>query len=96
LTTETLSFATDGQLATSSPTSLSFTVPNGGPFTLDMSQSSQLATNYTVLSASVNGNAASEVQRSRFRRWLPLCRVREWRAVPTYRIPSPTCRAPTT
>jgi flagellar hook protein FlgE len=88
LTTETLSFGTDGQLTTSSPTSLSFTVPNGGPFTLDMSQSSQLATDYTVLSASVNGNAASEVQRVEISDDGYLYAVFENGArVPTYRIP---------
>jgi flagellar hook protein FlgE len=63
LATTTLSFDATGQFASGSPTSISFTIPNGGSFTLDMSQSSQLATDYTVLSAFVNGNAASEVQR---------------------------------
>jgi flagellar hook protein FlgE len=63
LATTTLSFDASGQFASGSPTSIAFTIPNGGSFNLDMSQSSQLATDYTVLSAFVNGNAASEVQR---------------------------------
>ncbi len=63
LTTSTLSFDALGQLAAGSPTSVAFTIPNGAAFTLDMSQSSQLATDYTVLGASVNGNASSEVER---------------------------------
>jgi flagellar hook protein FlgE len=40
---------------------MTFTIPNGAPFTLDLSQSSQLATDYTVLSAAVDGNAPSAV-----------------------------------
>jgi flagellar hook protein FlgE len=59
--TTTLSFGADGQFAPASPTSMTFTVPNGAAFTLDLSQSSQLATDYTVLSAAVNGNAPSGV-----------------------------------
>ncbi len=51
--------ATTGALT--SPTSLSFTVPNGQPMTLDLSQTTQLATGYTVLTASTNGNAPSPV-----------------------------------
>ena len=54
---------TTGQLDGSSPTSLDIPIPNGGTVTLDMSQSSQLATDYTVLDAAVNGNAPSEVER---------------------------------
>jgi flagellar hook protein FlgE len=58
----TLTFDATGHLATASPTSLSFTIPNGAAFTLDMTQTSQLATNYTVLNAVVDGNAPSGVQ----------------------------------
>jgi flagellar hook protein FlgE len=64
LVTDTLVFdATTGQLDAASPTSLDIPIPNGGTVTLDMSQSSQLAAGYTVLDASVNGNAPSEVER---------------------------------
>jgi flagellar hook protein FlgE len=63
LATTALTFDASGQLAPASPTSVSFTVPNGAAFTLDMSQSSQLATDYRVLSASVDGNSPSEVER---------------------------------
>ena len=51
--------ATTGALT--SPTSVSFTVPNGQPMTLDLSQTTQLATSYTILTASTNGNAPSPV-----------------------------------
>jgi flagellar hook protein FlgE len=64
LVTDTLLFdATTGQLDGASPTSVDIPVPNGGTVTLDMSQSSQLATNYTVLDAAVDGNAPSQVER---------------------------------
>ena len=54
---------TTGQLDGSSPTSLDIAIPNGGTVALDMSQSSQLATDYTLLDAAVNGNPPSEVER---------------------------------
>jgi flagellar hook protein FlgE len=54
---------TTGQLDPSSATSLAIPVPNGATVNLDMSQSSQLATDYTLLDAAVNGNAPSEVER---------------------------------
>jgi len=60
----TLTFdPSDGQPAVASPTSVSFAVPQGSTLTLDMSQSSQLATDYTVLEASADGNAPSTVDR---------------------------------
>jgi flagellar hook protein FlgE len=59
-TTLTFNQAT-GALASGSPASLSIPIPNGASMTLDMSQTTQLATNYTVLSASANGNAPSPV-----------------------------------
>lgn len=56
----TMSFnSTTGALT--SPTSLTFTIPNGQSMTLDMSQTTQLATTYTLVSASANGNAPSPV-----------------------------------
>jgi flagellar hook protein FlgE len=55
--------ATTGQLDASSPTSFDIAIPNGGTVALDMSQSSQLATDYTLLDAAVNGNPPSEVER---------------------------------
>ena len=64
MATQTLVFdPTTGQLDPSSATSIDVPVPNGGTVSLDMGQSSQLATDYTVLNAEVNGNAPSEVDR---------------------------------
>jgi len=62
LSTTSLAFdPTTGNLASSSPTSLSVAIPNGGTIALDMSQTTQLAADYTVLKASVDGNAPSKV-----------------------------------
>ncbi len=64
LVTQTLLFdATTGELDGASATTVDIPVPNGGTVTLDMGQSTQLATDYTVLDAEVNGNAPSEVER---------------------------------
>ena len=62
LASTTFTFDATGGLAVASPTALSLTIPNGAAFTLDMSQTSQLATDYTVLNAAVDGNAPSGVQ----------------------------------
>ncbi len=64
LATTTLTFdPTTGDLDASSPTSISVAIPNGATMTLDMSETSQLAADYTVFKASVNGNAPSKVDR---------------------------------
>ncbi len=63
LATATLTFdPVTGALASGSPSSLSIPIPNGSAMKLDMSQTTQLATGYTVLSASANGNAPSQVE----------------------------------
>ena len=60
LTTGTLTFdPTTGALQSGSP--ISINIPNGQTMSLDMSQTTQLATSYTVLTASTNGNAPSQV-----------------------------------
>lgn len=62
LATTTLAFdPTSGSLTTASPTSLDVPIPNGGTVTLDMAQTTQLAADYTVFKASVDGNAPSKV-----------------------------------
>jgi flagellar hook protein FlgE len=61
LTTATVNFdPVDGTII--APTSLSLTVPDGQPITLDLSGSSQLAADYAVLTAEVDGQAPSGVQ----------------------------------
>jgi len=62
LSTATLSFdPSTGKLTSASPSTMSLTVPNGQTLTLDLSQTTQLAADYTVYKASVDGNAASKV-----------------------------------
>ena len=64
LATDTLVFdPTTGQLASGRPTSLTVPVPGGSNLVLDVSQTSELAAPYTVISAQVNGNAPSAVDR---------------------------------
>ncbi len=60
LLTDTLQFdPSTGDLTGGSPGSLVVNIPNGQALTLDISKSSQLAADFTVLNAQVNGNAAS-------------------------------------
>ena len=62
LTTTTLNFdGTTGALTGASAQALSIPVPNGATLTLDVSKTSQLATDYTVLGAKVDGNPPSGV-----------------------------------
>jgi flagellar hook protein FlgE len=62
LTTGTLTFdPTTGAIQAGTPTSFNVAIPNGSTMTLDVSQTTQLATSYTVLTASTNGNAPSQV-----------------------------------
>jgi flagellar hook protein FlgE len=60
LLTQILEFGPTGQLATGQPDTVLFTVPGGADIDLNISGLSQLATQYTVLAASVNGKPAGE------------------------------------
>lgn len=63
LVTTTLTFdPATGKLDGLSPTGIDVPIPNGQTVTIDLSQSSQLGTGYTVLDAGVNGNAPSEIE----------------------------------
>ena len=59
LATTTLTFDANGQYTGGSP--ISIPVPGGATLSIDMTRTSQLAANYNVLEAQVNGNAASAV-----------------------------------
>jgi len=60
LTTQTMVFdPTTGTITT--PTNLTFTVPNGQSATIDVSGMTQLATSFTMTKATVNGNAPAGV-----------------------------------
>jgi len=63
LATQTLTFdATTNHLATTSASTIDIPVPNGGTVTLDLSQTTQFAANYSVYDARVNGNPPSSIQ----------------------------------
>ena len=65
LASTTLDFSpTDGKLSSTSPTSLTFSVPGGTALTLDMSGTTQLGIGYVVSEATINGNAPSTVDRT--------------------------------
>ncbi|MEM9028181.1 MAG: flagellar hook protein FlgE [Pseudomonadota bacterium] len=61
ITTDTLVFDADGNLDASSPTSLSVAVPGGATMTFDLTGTTQLAADYTVLEVDADGNPASGV-----------------------------------
>jgi flagellar hook protein FlgE len=60
LATETLSFSSSGVLQSGSP--LTFTVDGGSPISVDLSNTTQLATSFDVTAATANGNAPSSVK----------------------------------
>ncbi len=63
LATQTLTFdPTSNNLTTTSASSIDIPVPNGGTVTLDLSQSTQFGTGYSVYDAHVNGNPPSAIQ----------------------------------
>ncbi|KQT80829.1 flagellar hook protein FlgE [Methylobacterium sp. Leaf466] len=63
LDTTTLTFGANGRIA--GPAAASFTIPNGGPFTLDMSTVTQLGSPYDV-KGQADGQAPSAVTGSEF------------------------------
>ena len=64
LATQTLSFdAATGALASTSATSVTVAIPNGNSLAIDLSQSTELAADYSIRSVSVNGSAPSDVDR---------------------------------
>ena len=63
LTTQTLTFdPTTGNLAPPSPTALSIAVPGGNTVSLNIASMTQLASPFSVSTATMDGNAPSEVQ----------------------------------
>jgi flagellar hook protein FlgE len=90
LGTETLNFDnTTGHFTTASPTSVSVAIPNGANLVLDMSGSSQLGGDYTLLDATVvNGSGPSEVDRIEIADDGTLYAVfQNGTRIPTYKIP---------
>lgn len=61
LVTQSLAFDPTNGKITTSPAEVTFTVPGGQSFTMDLSQMSELGTEYTVLDAKANGNPPSAI-----------------------------------
>ena len=89
LATATLTFdSATGKLSASSAQALSVPIPGGDTLTLDVSASSQVAADYSVLDAHVNGNAPSEVDRIEITGEGELVSIYKTGArVPAYHIP---------
>jgi flagellar hook protein FlgE len=90
LSTQTLNFDnTTGKLTGASPTSLNVPIPNGSTLVIDMTGSTQLGADYTLLDATVvNGNAPSPVDRIEIAEDGTLYTVFEsGTRIPTYKIP---------
>jgi flagellar hook protein FlgE len=66
LATETLNFGPDGRFVTGQADQITFTIPGGISFTADVSGTTQLATNFTVLSATANGSPAGRPEKIEF------------------------------
>ncbi|MFZ1110677.1 MAG: flagellar hook protein FlgE [Rhodomicrobium sp.] len=88
LTSATLTFNSTGQLSSTSPSPITVPVTNGQSMTLDMSQTTQLATSYTVMTAKTNGNAPSQVSNVNIGTGGTLSAVyQNGSVVPAYNIP---------
>lgn len=96
LATTTLTFdPVTGALAGGSPTTITIPVPDGSNLTLDLSESSQLAADYTVVDASVDGNGPSSVDRVEIGNDGTLYAIYEnGTRLATYRIPLATVPSP--
>ena len=96
LTTETLTFdATTGDLNGASANTLSIAVPNGQLLTLDLSDASQLATDYTVLEAIVDGNAPSGLELLEIAEdGMVYASYENGQRIATYQIPLATVQSP--
>lgn len=98
LSTVTLTFdPTTGQLDTAlpSPTDITINVPNGSALVLDLSQSTELADEFQILTSNVNGNSPSSVENVEFAQDGTLFAVYGNGArVGIYRIPLATVPSP--
>lgn len=96
LATTTLVFdPTSGQLDAASPTAISIPVTGGATLDLDLSLTSQLAADYTVRQAQVNGNSASAVDNVEIASDGTVYAIYEnGTSVATYRIPLASVPSP--
>jgi len=96
LATQTLTFdPTTNQLATASASTIDVPVPNGGTVTLDLSQSTQFGTGYSVYDAKVNGNPPSAIQNVQIANdGTVYAQYDDGSLQPLYRIPLATVESP--
>lgn len=95
LATETLNFGTDGRFAAGQAEQVTFQVPGGEEIVIDLSGSTQLATGYSVLSASSNGSPAGRPDRLEFARdGYVYAQYRSGTRVPVYRVPLANVTSP--
>jgi flagellar hook protein FlgE len=97
LSTQTLTFDnTTGKLTSTSPTSVTVPIPNGSNLLVDMTGSTQLGADYTLLDATVvNGNAPSPVDRIEIAEDGTLYTVFEsGTRIATYKIPLASVASP--
>jgi flagellar hook protein FlgE len=88
LATETLNFGPDGRFVTGQVDQIAVTVPGGIGFTLNVGGTTQLATNFTVLSATANGSPAGRPEKIEFAKDGHVFAVAQsGTRVPIFRIP---------
>ncbi len=88
LATDTLSFGADGKLDPAETGKIALTVPGGKPFTLDVTGTTQLAADYTVVSAAANGTPAGRPDKIEIARDGYVYALYDSGArIPVYRIP---------
>lgn len=88
LATQTLNFGPDGQFTAGQVDEITFAVPGSGDLTLDFGGTTQLATNYTVLSASSNGAPAGRPDKVEFAKdGFVYALYKSGARVPVYRVP---------
>lgn len=85
---------TTGKLA-GTPTSVSFTVPNGASLNLDLSALTQLGTGFTVSDAQVNGNAPSTIDKVQISKDGTIyAQYKDGSTKPLYKIPLADVQSP--
>lgn len=89
LFTKPLSFdLTTGQLTGTPPITATIPIPNGQPFTLDLTGTTQFATDYAVMEAVANGNAPVGVEKITFGAdGIVYATYENGNKVPAYKIP---------
>jgi flagellar hook protein FlgE len=96
LATDTVSFdPATGRLLGMSPTSIALAVPGGEILTIDIAETSQFATDYSVIAVAVDGNAAAPVDRIEFASDGTLYAIyQNGSRIPSYRIPLANVASP--